>query len=236
MAIRPLFSKVALATCLAPLAACALDPGPPGGERPALAAVADRPAPRYDGFERTVLRDSLAAAAHETRRRAAVVEGRIAGRAGAEPAPLPPPPALAPPPTPPRLPAPELGLEDNLVTAEGLVGLAEAVGRDRVELARRARIREALAAPPEVEAERVTAVVFPPGGATLDARERDRLARALAAGGHDGDWLVRTGGVDAAARAAAVERALVELGVDAARITVERLERDVAVAEIAVRR
>lgn len=238
MAIRPLFaspfSTLTVAAVVAGLAGCAVEEGPPGGSRPALAAVPERPDRRYDAFERAVLRDALAAAAHDARAARATRLARPDG--AATPAPLPPPPALAPRPTDLPPPPPDLSIEDNLVMAEGLVGLAAAVGRDRLALARRAAIREALEPPPGPTFERVTAVVFPPGSASLTARERARLARALDAVDTAGPWTVRVGGSEAEARGDAVRAALVELGVAAAAIGVEPLERDVDVAEIVVRR
>lgn len=220
----------------ATLGGCAVPPGPTGGERPELARVRESPEPRYDAFERTLLRDALTAAAHETRRAGEVAAARREGRTPRPLAPLPPPPAVAPRPTPPPPPPAELGLEENLVSADDLVGLAQAVGRDRRELARRAQVIAALEAPPPDAAERLTAVVFPPGSAELTARERARLVRALSASSTAGRWIVRTGEPFAAARAEAVRTLLVELGVPATAVVTARRERDVDVAEIAVRR
>jgi len=227
---------------LAALAAgCAREAGPPGGTQPELAAVPARAAPRYDPFERTVLRDALDAAATDARLARASVRARVDG-GGPEPAPPLPPPPATPPDAAASMPAPgDGGLEDNLVTADSLLALAEAVGRDRLELARRARIREAAFEVEPPEPERIGVVAFAPSATTLSPRERERLARALAAlpaaTRADGPaWIVRTGGPLAAARAIAVVDALVAQGVPAEAIVTARLDRQVDVAEIAVRR
>jgi len=240
VAIRPLFNKtppfVALALAVVALAGCAVEPAPLGGERPALAAVPARGEPRYDAFERTVLRDALAAAAAEAERAGAMAAARRRGEAPPAPPALPPPPAtpaVAPAPPPPP---PEISPEENLVGADDLVALAAAVGRDRRELARRLGIREARVASSAPSFERVTAVVFPPAGTRLTERERTRLERALGARGTAGEWRVRTGGGLADARARAVRDALVAAGIPAAEVATGTLGRDVDVAEIAVRR
>jgi hypothetical protein len=213
-----------------------VEPGPPGGERPALEAVPARSEARYDAFERTVLRDALAAAAADARRAREIAAARQGGRPRAAALPLPPPPAV--PPAQPTLPPPpaELSPEENLVAADDLVALATAVLDDRRELERRARIQQGLQAPPTPPAERVTALVFPPASARLSERERARLERALALAGRDGAWLVRTGGALAGPRAAAARDALVAAGIAPADVATGRLDRDVDVAEIAVRR
>jgi hypothetical protein len=205
-----------------------------------MAAVPTAPAPLYDPFEREVLRDALRAAAVETKAEAASVAARLAGADAVGAPPLPPPPAV--PPVVPDLPPPaaQFSLEDNLVAAEGLVELAQAVGRDRLELARRASILEGLDAPGAPAFVRVGVLVFPPGATRLTERERVRLDRALAQVRQEHApvlaWRVRTGGPLAEARAAAVRSALEARGVPADVVTTARLERDVAVAEIAVRR
>jgi len=238
VAIRPLFNKpfALVAFVATALAGCAVEPGPPGGERPALAAVPERPAPRYDAFERRLLRDALAAAAADARAARELVAARQAERPATAVAALPPPPAV--PPEQPRLPPPaaELSPEENLVAADDLVALATAVLEDRRELARRARIQAGLEAPPVPAPQRVTTLVFPPASTTLTERERARLDRALARAGRDGAWLVRTGGALAEPRAAAARAALVAEGIAPGDIATGRLERDVDVAEIAVRR
>jgi hypothetical protein len=201
-----------------------------------LAAVAPVPTPRYDEFERRVLRDALEAAAAGARDARETAAARQAGRPAAAAEVLGPPPAVAPavPELPP--PAAELSPEENLVAADDLVALATAVVRDRSELARRARIREGLDAPSAPTAVRVTVLAFPPSSARLSERERARLERALALVGSEGDWLVRTGGALAEPRAAAVEAALVAAGIARADVAVGALDRDVDLAEIAVRR
>ncbi|NBB71452.1 MAG: hypothetical protein GVY33_14225 [Alphaproteobacteria bacterium] len=221
---------------MAALAGCAVEPGPPGGERPALAAVPGRGDPRYDAFERTVLRDALAAAAAEAERAGAVAAARGRGEPPPAPVDLPPPPAIPPEPPQPPPPPPEISPEENLVGADDLVALAAAIGRDRRELARRLRIREAREAASAPTFERVTAVAFPPAGTRLSERERTRLERALEAGGTAGAWIVRTGGGLAEARAEAVREALVAAGVAPEDVATGALDRDVDVAEIAVRR
>lgn len=226
----------AAAAALLTLAGCALEGGPPGGERPAMAAVPERPDPRYDAFERAVLRDALEAARHEARRARAVAAARQEGRPVVPPPALPPPPALAPADPDPPPPPPTLGLEDNLVDADGLVALATAVGRDRLELARRARIQAELDEPSAPPPRRVTVLAFAPSTASVGARERERLERALAAVGTEGAWLVRTGGALAERRATAAREALLAAGIDPAAIETASFDRDVDVAEIAVRR
>jgi hypothetical protein len=142
------------------------------------------------------------------------------------------------PPATPELPPPpaELSLEENLVAADDLVALATAFQRDRRELDRRAGIRDSLAAPPPNAAERVTTLAFAPGATRLTAREHARLGRALAIVGRDGSWIVRTGGALAQGRAAAALDALAAAGIEPARVATARLDRDVDLAEIAVRR
>jgi len=240
VAIRPLFNKtppfVVLAVAVTAVAGCAVDPGPHGGERPALAAVPGGSEPRYDAFERMLLRDALAAAGTEAERARAVAAARGRGEASPAPVDLPPPPAIPPVTAEAPPPPPEISPEENLVGADDLTALAAAVGRDRLELARRLRIREAREASPMPTPERVTAVVFPPASARLTERERARLERALEAGGIAGAWSVRTGGGLAQARAQTLRDALVAAGIAPEDVVTGALERDVDVAEIAVRR
>jgi len=239
MAISPHFrggTRTAALATLVVAVGCTTDSGPPGGQRPALATVPERPSPRYDAFEQTVLRDALDAAAGATREALETGAARRSGRTPAAAAVLPPPPATPPPPPAPP-PVPDaVRIEDDMVTADGLIQLAEAVQRDRSELLRREQATAQRAAEPEPVAERVTVVAFPPGAAELTDRERQRLARALDGEDPSGLWIVRTGGDLAEPRARAVEAALAALGVpDDASVTAP-LGRDVDVAEIAVRR
>ncbi len=218
------------------LTACSSAPEP-GVVRPAMAAVPAGAEPRYDAFERALLTEDLVVAAAAARHQAARADARWEGSPALPPAPAPPLLArpLPPPAAPPRPEPLELG--DDMITADDVIALAQAVLRDRRDLARRAAVVEAAAAPAPTE-ERVTAVVFPPAASDLPPRERRRLERALGERPVDraATWIVVAGGPRSARRAEAVRDALVDLGVDPMAVEVRGVDRAADVVEIRRRR
>lgn len=225
-----------LVLALTLLAACG-GGGPEGGVKPALDTVPEQVPARYDAFERSVLMQSLTVAGDEVRAEAATADARLRG----EPPPVPGASADAPivRPAPARAAARPPGsatLREDLFGADDVVGIAQAVLRDRALLAQRAALLDAFENPPAVPPERVTVVAFAPEATTIGGFERRRLEAAVRATAAAPEWLVRAGGPSGDARAAAVAAVLVALDVPRTAITLEIGDRDVDVAEVAVRR
>ncbi len=218
------------------VAGCAGDAGPRGGVKPELASVPDVAAPRYDAYERAVLAESLEASAAATREEAAIADARIAGEQAPESDALVPRVVEPPPPPRERRRAEEIDLDEDLVGARGIVRLADAVRRDRAELARLTAVLDDIERPPPVPPERIAVVAFAPGSNELDPFEQQRLALAVSSADPVAEWLVRAGGAAGPERAAAAVAALESLGIERSTIITIDSGRDVAVAEIAVRR
>ena len=231
-------STAGLGLVLLAVAGCASSPAPEGGVAPSFASIPPRAAPLLSPPERAAMLANLDVDRDDAAQSRGVVEARI-GRIerAPEPVPLPAAPMTGGPlGRPGAPPAPPL-IGTKLVAAQGLLALADAARTDRVLLQQRLDLT-VLPPPPGPVSWLVTALVMVPDSAELPALERQRLARSVVATGVAGDWSVTVSGDDdlAGARGDAIAALLVEGGVVPDRITVDRGEREVDLAEVRVRR